>query len=450
MLNSTDSQEKSIFQHALTSGKHSWLVELCELSKAQGIPVNLFWKEVDGDGDVPVYRNSLQWALQYSSETRSDEAVRCQLNYLVNHLTTVAATASIFKSEINDLCTYFPDQFMHIFETSQLVAELGNAPVALQIIDQSKDPFLVGSDSNVLSWELQGPEKVTKLWQSMDITLPAEVKNGRKRAEIQAESKFVLIEDVASIGMKGLLRRLLMMDVPVKIFETDIVQWTVAHKWNAYGYKRCRKEVLEYILLLVIFTIYAMLMSYCGSTFDGKEGYLLFIPLILAMYMGARNLKQEYVQIRRFKDDAEKEFKDPQRGVAYYFKSQWNWMELFTYFVLMCPIPVFHFIATASDKGNTTLTALVSVQSIIMWWKLLYFAQAIKRSGYLVVMIREIFRDILVFLILFAMILAGFSIAFFVLFRHDEEQENFGSFWVSLSTMFVAILGDFDLSVRSC
>eukprot|EP00210_Caulerpa_lentillifera_P004984 g4758.t1 len=445
LLNSTDSEEMSIFQHALTSGKDQWVMELCELSKSTGIPIKLFWKASEGDGCSPIYRNSLQWALQWASETRSDEAVRYQLDALADHITTVTATASIIKTGIIDLYTYFPDQFIRIFETNRLVADFGQAPVALKIMSQSKDPFLVGSDSNVISWDLQTPDKVSKLWKSMGVTLASQVKRGRKRAEIQAESKFALIEDVAGIGMNGLLRRLLMMDVPVKMFNTDIVRWTVAHKWNTYGFECCLKELAEYTLLVVIFTIYAMLLKYNGGDFEELEGGLLFIPLVLAMYLGAKNLKQEYLQICRFRDDAEKEFKNGRLGVRYHLKSQWNWMELISYFLLMLPIPVVHLVATVTRYGNLALTALVAVESIIIYWKLLYFAQAFKLSGPLVVMIREIVYDILVFLCLAGMILMGFSIAFFVIYRH-VDHENFGSFRNSLSTMFIAILGDFDFT----
>ena len=110
-------------------------------------------------------------------------------------------------------------------------------------------------------------------------------------------------------------------------------------------------------------------------------------------------------------------------------------------------LPIVHF--TASSGAHSIQESwLVSLTAIVLYWKLLYYAQAFRATGPLVIMIFEIFKDTLFFLVLMLAIMFGFGVAFFVTFRHslDEDgiEEKFGTFDRSLMTTFGMMLGDFD------
>ena len=81
----------------------------------------------------------------------------------------------------------------------------------------------------------------------------------------------------------------------------------------------------------------------------------------------------------------------------------------------------------------------------------MYYAQTLKSTGPLVIMIFEIVWDMRYFLLSLTSIMIGFGVAFFVLFRHDHEssdvKDNFGRVDQTLIRMFAMMLGDFDVEV---
>lgn len=65
-------------------------------------------------------------------------------------------------------------------------------------------------------------------------------------------------------------------------------------------------------------------------------------------------------------------------------------------------------------------TAAIAVASIIGWGYMLFFVMAFRLTGPFVVMIYQmLFNDVLRFFIIYAVFLAGFSQAFFVLFDNN-------------------------------
>lgn len=364
MLNYPDYEDKSLFQHALTNRMSNWVAAFYELGKQQSIPINLYWKE-DAESGKPVEKNALQWAI----DSRTADLVWDQLHRLVQKATTVNATASIIRSCLPDLYTYFPAIFMKLMECDMLIARFGKTPVAVRIFEQDK--FLVGTDSNDISWREKGSSKLMKLWRSMGRSLEAaESNDGKKKAEIEAESKFVLVKDIAQVGMRGIIRYLLMLDAPADVFKTEIMKWTIAFKWQAYGLRMCLTELGTYLLFLGIFTTYAILLGRTDSfDNDEKEGWLIGIPLVMTLPVAISNMQGEWIQYTRYRSDSLLAFNERNTGRIHYARSQWNWIEMLSYLILI-PLPFIHVLAIYKDVVYAhLLSALVAVEALLLWFK---------------------------------------------------------------------------------
>mgnify|MGYP000459425404 CR=1 FL=1 len=87
-----------------------------------------------------------------------------------------------------------------------------------------------------------------------------------------------------------------------------------------------------------------------------------------------------------------------------------------------------------------------------MW----YFAQPFRGTGALVLMIGNIIQDCILFLGLAFIVLFGFGLAMYILFRHEahgdegneEASDTYGSLQASLLTLFYALVGGFEPEVE--
>ncbi len=101
----------------------------------------------------------------------------------------------------------------------------------------------------------------------------------------------------------------------------------------------------------------------------------------------------------------------------------------------------------AFAQDTPTGRVFLSITSILMWFKLLYFMRPFSSSGPLVAMIIQIAFSIRFFLIALFCVLAGFTQGFWLLSNMDEYSE-FGtirsSLWSSFMTMLGAMLPEFE------
>ena len=83
-------------------------------------------------------------------------------------------------------------------------------------------------------------------------------------------------------------------------------------------------------------------------------------------------------------------------------------------------------------------------------FQILFYLQPLSATGPLVSMIKYVFKDILAFGILNALVIIGFGFSFLVLFAdifNADDKSNFSSPLRSFETLFYAALGEFDAEV---
>lgn len=220
--------------------------------------------------------------------------------------------------------------------------------------------------------------------------------------------------NAAHARTRGLVKRLLMAKVPNRAYSSPPIRMVLSYKWNEYGKMMTITQFAQFFLLLVCFTTYCFLLGSTHSTLskangagDIPESYgtrarvFLSFSALLALISLLCEVKQIVVQVSE----------DGYRGALHYISSMWNWVEVASYLMLVLVIPLFHMV------HNIGHSIVVAITSIMLWWKLMYFAKTYRKTGPLVIVLEKILQDIAFFLILGLMVVSGFGIAFFVLYR---------------------------------
>jgi len=90
---------------------------------------------------------------------------------------------------------------------------------------------------------------------------------------------------------------------------------------------------------------------------------------------------------------------------------------------------------------------LLSVATIFVWFKVLYYLRPFKASGPLVSMVIAIAADIRVFCLIVLTSLIGFTQSFWLLSRHDDSLP-FGTLWSALLESFNYMMGNFSVDIE--
>lgn len=220
--------------------------------------------------------------------------------------------------------------------------------------------------------------------------------------------------NAAHARTRGLIKRLLMANVPKGAYSSPPIRMVLSYKWNEYGKMMTITQFAHFFLLLMCFTTYCFLLgSTSGTLSDARDPggipeshgrsarVFLSLSAILALVSLLCEVKQIVVQVSE----------DGYRGALHYFSSMWNWVEMAAYIMLVLLIPLFHMV------HNVGHSIVVAITSIMLWWKLMYFAKTYRKTGPLVIVLEKILQDIAFFLILGLMVVFGFGVAFFVLYR---------------------------------
>lgn len=316
------------------------------------------------------------------------------------------------------------------------------------------------------------PQRLESMWVNEELT---KQEGFFRKSVLKRTSAYACVmpyPDIAKLGMDGILRPLLLNKAPHHIFATWPIRCVIKFKWGLYGKRLIIEDCVHYVALLISFTLYALLIGFLvKDTQDDEKDtsknnadsilmaytvFTLVACIFLAIGPFCRKLQQLLVMWRSGRWS----------GVFYWLLDSFNVTEIATYVFIIGLVPA----AYAVDITSRTLASAVAITCIMLWAKTLYYAQAFKGTGPLVIMIREIIQDIRFYIFLMFAILMGFAIAFFVLFRNEQVnqkecldisseeaetdecirkrevngqiEELFGSFDRVLITMFTMLLGE--------
>ncbi|CAD7700864.1 unnamed protein product [Ostreobium quekettii] len=440
----------SIFLAAIMDENAEMVKTMIEWALTEKVKVSLFTLEAN--------RHRKTNGLQIAIDKRSPELTRALLEALLAGLTTQTVLTAVFEESLLNLGKVYPALLTEVISDERMLQMIGETHSAEDAFGETF--FLTGTSDKY--WP--ATHTLGDLWEELK---PETKTTGG--VQLTADAKVIPYPDIAQIGMDGILRPLLLEGMPKKIFSSKTMMSVIDYKWKTYARELMLEEIVHYVFMLLFFTAYTIAVGLRKQEFDdahdavkGDRGVQSLVFLILTTILAAMNFVREIKQILTYL----KEFpKTRYEGMRVWVSSKWNVMELMSYIFLVLVIPVLHF--TATGKLNQLQSVAVGMATILVWWKVLYYFLAFRPTGPLVIMIFEIVRDIVFFLIVSLGLLFGFGMAFFVLFRHDvldAEEKRMNSmdsmgggeddnFYLthfrtvdrSMFAVFGMMLGDFDL-----
>eukprot|EP00803_Ostreobium_quekettii_P000971 evm.model.scf_1652.1 EVM.evm.TU.scf_1652.1 scf_1652:9454-14514(+) len=443
------------------------------------------------------YKN-VQNALALALKRRRPHAVRVVLKSILEELTNPYAASQIYQDSLVKLAKVYPDTFDWLLRKRRFMRKCHDGTIRRPeswLLGRTAwtGQFIVVSDDRLVTRPVHFRKDsrgakggVEEIWDSKrdlfyDPGLGAFIKERLAKSNyMEWEAKVIPVKHIAQIGKRGILRGLLLANVPPRLLSLTPIKCVIAYKWNTYAMELFLEEICHYSALLLFFTAYAVLLGRQGnfgpqagdsenpSALDGKHAAPTLAFLFLSVAMAIMNLIREAQQLITYAADYG--FK----GLWYWTNSHWNWVELVSYVLLVTVIPPTHLLAD-DDCDSNRLSVYVAVEVILLWWKVLFFLQVFEPTAPMVIMVRAIVRDIRFFLVLAFSVMFGFSVAFYVIFRHNHHERKgldamaemaagglesderaelaemaddmFGTLGRSMRTLYSTMLGEFDLDV---
>ena len=341
------------------------------------------------------------------------------MKYLLEGVCTELETSIILKDSLVKLSAVYPSMLLRILENKRIMMRLHEFNVPEWAF--AKSEYKVDATNQLIPT----PVRLEEMWIQRKLTKQEPIFKKPALKRTSAYSCVMPYPDIAQIGMRGILRPLLFNKVPHHVFATWPIRCVIKFKWSLYGKRLIIEDCVHYVALLFFFTLYVLLIGFLVNHPDDNQSpheknfyedgtaAVLTVSVLLSVGMLLRKFHQLHVlwESGRWK------------GIWYWLTDYFNILEIVCYFLIVFLVPMAHVMADVREVESRLLAGFVAMASIFLWAKTLYYAQAFKGTGPLVIMIREIVKDIRFYLFLLFAILTGFAIAFFVLFRNERSND---------------------------
>ncbi len=227
----------------------------------------------------------------------------------------------------------------------------------------------------------------------------------------------------------------------VDVLGTDVMRTVVEWKWRSFGRRYFMRQVLRYVVFLLLFTVVMIVGSveapHCSSPrrasdWTGREWVgswpiygLLALSSLLMLAFESR--------------------KAANMGVARYLSDFWNVFEVLTHMLVV----VLALVRTQCDVHVRHQNSLASVTAVLLWFNLLEYLRGFSSFGLLVRIIFAVLRQIYSFLVLMSILLFGFAVGFFCLFRGVSETApevaQRYEWWEALLTTYLMFFYEYNM-----
>jgi hypothetical protein len=251
------------------------------------------------------------------------------------------------------------------------------------------------------------------------------------------EASMVQLPFALKFGQGSLLNDLVEADVPVQTFGSATVSAIIDYKWNKFARRAIFSKLLVYLTFTLLFTIYGILFANDDYTLDAHnqfskpENFFLLVLDVILWIFGFRYIILEGYQMNKV-------------GIVAYFNSIWNFVDIISYGATLVITPC-HIMRYQIGRAQA-IPALIAVEVIALWVKLLFFGLAFDGLGTFIIMTIEIIKRMWYFFLLLMTILISWSVAFMVLFRdaHADLGKNYDSFGTALLYTYAILMGQSD------
>lgn len=318
------------------------------------------------------------------------------------------------------------------------VAKLGDFKIqdGIMLAAMEKNPFVVmGSEKRDIDYERVWRNELEKR-----VTRRQLANTGWSR-NVTVEAFVVNIKDAAKPDVQGLVNPLLKRynagGCHYSVFGLPAVQAVLQFKWDTFAGKMVKAEFGCFLTWLVAFSVFMLLFQ--------DEDISLTLPQLLGTPRGIATLIAEAVSLATMAPFIVIEMGSLQ-AYAGGWLSLWNLLDVLTY-GLQIAIAVMHLGRLYLASG--WLSVLVAFQCVLLWFRLNYFSRVFGGSSSFSIIesMQQVVVDIRIYLLYLLLMMWGFACAYCVLFRRDQEHEQFSDVGHSMLTMFTYALGGVDLDI---
>ncbi|GMH44608.1 hypothetical protein BSKO_12560 [Bryopsis sp. KO-2023] len=420
ILNYPDHEARTIPMHAISERNHALLSKMVSWSVQNRVMMGLISESLEGT------RCEMTTALDLALGRRSPECSEILLQHLPHGLTTRPATMAIYAKSLLPLSRIYPSAFLDMMCRDHLFFQLPTIMVPENTFKHREFKVITSDTLIPPQADLQ------KMWKDMlrkskfsEVVTDSD--EGVKM--VPAIPRVVPYPDIAQIGMNGFLKQLSTTRIDNRMYSTFLVKAIIHSQWRTYGRRLLHEEIWHFSLLWLLFTSYAVILGglwtlisfenfWLGGSKELQEkpkNMAAAALLVMAWILGVVGMIREISKI--YSHWAVNRY----WGLLRFSQSQWNWLDVLTYIILVAVIGPLHFGISAGNSSSirvqNRLTVMVSTLSILLSAKMLRYAQGFRTTAPMVLMIKEIVKAILVFLVIAFGLMFGFAIAFFVLFR---------------------------------
>lgn len=168
---------------------------------------------------------------------------------------------------------------------------------------------------------------------------------------------------------EGILQSFLFHGAQHIVYGTDVIRGVINYKFKTYARALLLEDLVHYFLLLGLYTASCIYVGYTQGV-EKNVGSVVTGSLVMIVGIGnfIRFLKQVHaLWIER-----------GWLGVFYYGRDYMKWIELISYVMVILFIPI---AIWASNFGSELVNGFMAVTLILIWVKLLYYAQAFEVTG---------------------------------------------------------------------
>eukprot|EP00210_Caulerpa_lentillifera_P007783 g7427.t1 len=405
--------------------------------------------------------------LRLAIENKNEAEVAFFFDLLEKRMLPFERGASMLKDEFSNLWMHYRSMLEPRIMNNCLQRQICDIEVPIEVVSGSGSiDARMGTIDTIDDWEHAANQgTVLEYYKSLHGEALEHIAKKENNATTMATVVVFTIASMCKIGLNGIIRPLLMQEAPSHVFGSSLLKWVVEYKWNKIWKKRSWKSIVFYLVYMILYSVYGIWMT-LSRRHLGHDMVLrvcLSVLFLASMVFASILLYLEYVQMKTYIQDGKKLFPDDQMwGLRKYWSSGWNIVEVISYIMVIIIIPSLHVANLLNFDVWSILSACIAIESILIWIKVWYFAQAIEKTGAFVLMIENIIKDCVPFLGLALVILLGFSFALFILFQQalheiklignedannetrDVIEQSFGDPWKAIVTMFYAMIGTFE------
>eukprot|EP00210_Caulerpa_lentillifera_P003481 g3321.t1 len=408
----------TVLMDCVASKKVEMLKRIIAWAKDSSIHLSFHGLSISEDNET--IEASSTNALDLAINSCAPHIAHIVLQALVQGATSETCLSRILENSLIRLSYKYPTLVLDFFRTSEVMKPICVINVSESYFENSSGYHGVLTDDT----RVASTEYIQNLWTQKE-SKTQKILRQTNHLEIPAEAKVVPFPNIAKIGCEGLVQPLLLQNAQHFVFSTDLVKSVINYKYFEYARSLLLEDLYHHLTLLFTFTGNCIVVGYqekshgCRSLLSSErnESSGPIYTTVFATFVAFGSLIRLIMQVHTLW------LEQGWSGLLYYAKNVQKWTELISCLLLVVAIPL---VVIYCGFESEAVASLMAVTSVLLWVKLLFYAQAFKSTGPMVIMMREIIFDIRWFLFILFAFLVGFGIAFFVLLANTRKADNDG------------------------